>query len=258
MSGGIGQTKQAVRRQFGAAAERYLTSSVHAAGADLALLPGLCGLTGVEDVLDVATATGHTALALAPHARRVVGVDLTAAMLDIARKEARRRGVGNVTFQEADAEALPFPDASFDVVTCRIAAHHFPDVERFCREAARVLRPGGRLVVVDNVAPEDPDLDRFINELERLRDPSHHRAYRLSEWRAFVEQAGLRFQVAHEFTTWMDREDWLSRASTPPEAAQAVRARLSSAPDAARACFGITDDGFVLHKAILIGTKERG
>lgn len=250
-----GLVKQQVRRQFGAAASRYLTSAIHAAGADLALLPEVAGLTGAEEVLDVATATGHTALALAPCARRVVGVDLTPEMLAVAREQAERRGIGNVTFMEADAEALPFPAASFDVVTCRIAAHHFPAVDRFCREAARVLRPGGRLVVVDNVAPEEPELDRFINELERLRDPSHHRAHRIAEWRRFVEQAGLAFRVAHRFTTWVDREDWLSRASTPPDAAREVRFRLAAAPAAARDRFGITADGFVLHKAIVVGFK---
>lgn len=252
-----GQAKEQVRRQFSTAASAYLTSAIHASGADLALLPEICGLTGAEEVLDVATATGHTALALAPYARRVVGVDLTPEMLAIAREQAERRGMDNVTFLTADAEALPFPDERFDVVTCRIAAHHFPDVERFYREAARVLRPGGRLVVVDNVAPDDPELDRFINELERLRDPSHHRAYRLAEWQKFVEQAGLEFAVVHQFTTWVDREDWLTRAATPPEAAQAVRSRLASAPAPVREWFRITKDGFVLHKAIVTGRKAK-
>ncbi|MBP2017629.1 SAM-dependent methyltransferase [Symbiobacterium terraclitae] len=248
-------TKAEVRRQFGTSAEQYLTSTIHAKGEDLALLPDIAGLTGTEEILDVATGTGHTVLALAPHARRVVGVDLTPEMVSIAREQAERRGFGNVSFAVADAETLPFPDGSFDVVTCRIAAHHFPAVERFCREAARVLRPGGRLVVVDNVAPEEPELDRFINEVEKLRDPSHHKAYRLSEWQAFVEGAGLRFTVAHRFTTRVDRENWLGRAATPPAAADQVRALLAGAPAAARDRFAITDDGFVLHKAILIGRK---
>lgn len=250
--------KAQVRQQFGASASQYLTSAVHAKGSDLELLPGIAGLTGQEDVLDVATATGHTAVALAPHARHVTGVDLTPEMLALARTQAERRGLTNVTFAEADAEALPFADASFDVVTCRIAAHHFPQVDRFSREAARVLRPGGRLVVVDNVVPEEPELDRFINEIEKLRDPSHHRAYRLSEWRDPFEGAGLNFAVTHQFTTFMDREDWLARTATPPAVADDVRSRFAGATAEARAHFGITKTGFLLHKAILLGRKPKG
>lgn len=247
--------KEEIRKQFGASASQFLTSAVHARGSDLELLPAIAGLTGREDVLDVATGTGHTALALATHARRVTGVDLTAEMIALAVAQTERCGLTNVAFAVADAEALPFADGSFDVVTCRIAAHHFPQVNRFCREAARVLRPCGRLVVVDNVVPEEPELDRFINEAEKLRDPSHHRAYRLSEWRQFVERAGLGFAVAHQFTTVMDTEDWLARLATPPEAAAEVRARLAAAPAGARAHFGITETGFLLHKAIMTGAK---
>ncbi|MFZ5827232.1 MAG: methyltransferase domain-containing protein [Bacillota bacterium] len=247
--------KESVKRQFGTNAANYATSSIHAKGGDLALLPELAGLTGQEEVLDVATATGHTAFALAPHARRVVGVDLTPEMLLQARQEAEARSVSNVTFQEGDAEHLPFPNNSFDVVTCRIAAHHFPNLAAFCRESARVLRPGGRLVVVDNVVPEAEELDRFINEVEKLRDPSHFRAWRLSEWEAHLAGAGLAYRLATTFTTQVDRENWLARMSVEPAVAAEVRRRLAEAPPEAAAHFGITETGFVLHKAILLGLK---
>lgn len=249
------QIKHDVRRQFGASANAYVTSTVHAKGADLPLLPALAELTGQEAVLDVATAAGHTALALAPYAAQVTAVDVTPEMLETARKLAADRGVANISFAEADAEALPFTDGSFDVVTCRIAAHHFPNVGAFCREAARVLRPGGRLLVVDNVVPEDEELDSFINGVEKLRDPSHFRAYRLSEWDRLFVDAGLAFHVAHQFVTAMDREDWLARANAPTEVAEAVRKAMTDAPAQVRAAFGITETHFDLHKAIMVGRR---
>lgn len=250
--------KETVRQQFGASAEGYLTSQVHAKGSDLPLLPGLAQLTGQELVLDVATAAGHTALALAPHAAHVTGVDLTPEMLEVARKQAAQKSITNVTFAEADAERLPFADGHFDVVTCRIAAHHFPDVAAFCAEAARVLKPGGRLLIIDNVAPEDDELDQFINTVEKLRDPSHFREYRLAEWEAFLQGAGLSYTLAHQFTTPMDREDWLVRMNVPEPVAADVRTRFAQAPAHVKACFAITESSFQLYKAILIGTKARG
>lgn len=247
--------RESVKQQFGANAAQYVSSAIHARGGDLALLPDLAGLTGQEEVLDIATATGNTAFALAPHARRVVGVDLTPEMLAVAREQAAARGIANVLFQEADAERLPFPDGSFDVVVCRIAAHHFPDVAAFCRESARVLRAGGRLVVIDNVVPEAAELDRFINELEKLRDPSHNRALCLSEWEARFRQAGLTFTVARQFPTRVDRESWLARMAAPPAVESEVRQRLAEASPEARAHFAIDEAGFTLHKAILTGIR---
>jgi len=248
-------TKESVKRQFGANVAMYKVSDIHAKGKDLPLLPDLAGLTGQEDLLDIATATGHTAFALAPYCRQVTGVDLTPAMLTEARREAEERGLTNVRFQEADAEHLPFPDARFDIVTCRIAAHHFPHVERFCTEASRVLKPGGRLVIIDNVAPESEALDRFINTVERMRDPSHFRAHRIAEWERYLSQAGLAFRLAHQFTTRVERESWLARMSVPSDTADAVRQALREAPPEAKAYYQIDETGFILHKAIMVGLK---
>lgn len=250
------EQKSSVCRQFAASVAGYVTSDVHARGDDLSRLPGIAGLTGGERVLDVATAVGHAAFALAPFARAVVGVDLTEEMLAEAQRQSAARGLTNVSFQPADAERLPFSDGAFDVVTCRIAAHHFPDVAAFCRESARVLRSGGRLVVVDNIAPEDDELDQFINSVEKLRDPSHFREHRLSEWERFFADAGFQYEAAYQFVTPIDREDWLRRMRVPTDAAEEVRRRMFNAPGRIAKAFGITDSHFNLYKAVLLGLKQ--
>ena len=148
--------------------------------------------------LDIATGAGHVALALATHVAHVVACDLTPQMLAVARGLAAERGLRNVSFVGIRAEALPFADAGFDLVTCRIAPHHFDDVGKFVAESARVLRPGGRFGLVDNISPDASMMGRDAGTLaaaaevlEKLRDPSHMRCLTLAEWRALVAQSGL-------------------------------------------------------------------
>jgi SAM-dependent methyltransferase len=247
--------KDAVQKQFGAHAAAFAVSAVHARGADLALLPELAGLTGHETVLDVATATGNTAFALAPHAARVVGLDLTPEMLDEARRQAAARAISNVDFVLGDAEQMPFQDATFDVVACRIAAHHFSDVPRFCRESYRVLKPGGRFLLVDNVVPEDAELDRFINAIDKLRDPSHVRSWRVSEWERFLTGSGFAVSEVQRFAIPQGLEDWLARLEVTGPAADEIRRRFAGAPAAAVSAFGLTATTFSYPKAIILCVK---
>lgn len=143
------------------------------------------------DSLDVACGGGLIVCALAPHVRRAVGVDLTEAMLDRARALAAERGLGNCTFQEGDARALPFPDGAFAVVTTRFSLHHMADPLSVLREMVRVCQPGGQVVVVDMYASEVPAQAEAWNRLERMRDPSHVRALSLSELCALFPAAAL-------------------------------------------------------------------
>lgn len=223
--------KDLVKQQFGASAQNFVESPEHRHGSDLQRLVAYAELRGDERVLDVATGGGHTALAFSRHVREVVATDLTARMLEAATAFLAASGATNVHTELADAEALPFPDASFDVVTARIAPHHFADPQRFVREAARVLRPGGRFLLDDNIAPEDDELDAFMNRFEKWRDPSHVRAWRLSEWRTFVESAGLR--VTHVEPLARKRygfEDWTARMYMPTAERDALAAWLLNAP----------------------------
>jgi SAM-dependent methyltransferase len=219
------------RSQFDATAPNYVDSPRHAAGDDLRRLVELARLRGDEHVLDIATGAGHTALAFAPHVADVVASDLTPRMLELAASLAAERGIRNVRFVLAQAEALPFPSQSFDVVTCRVAPHHFADPQAFVQEVARVLVPGGRFLLDDQMAPDDPELDEFVNRFERWRDPSHVRAYTPREWQAWIESAGLRVELveASERGSY-DFADWTARARMPDAERESLERWLLTAP----------------------------
>lgn len=184
-----------VQENFGAVASAYTTSKVHASGPDLAWVVEAAALTGHERVVDVGTGTGHTALALAPYASEVIALDITQPMLEEARQLAVSRGITNVRFLQGDAGELPLPDNQFDLVACRQAAHHFPNITRAVNEWGRILKAGGRVVLDDSVSPEDLEAERFLHEIEVLRDPSHGRNYRISEWLSLLTNAGFRAQL---------------------------------------------------------------
>jgi SAM-dependent methyltransferase len=231
--------EQEVQRQFGAVARNYVVSAVHARGADLGKLVEAAALRGDERALDLGTAVGHTAFALAPHVAAVVGVDLTSEMLGHAQALAAERGIGNVCFARADVAHLPFADASFDRVTSRYSAHHYPQPGQVVREVARVLRPDGHFLLADTVAPEDPALDTFINAIELLRDRSHVRDYTVSQWQARLAEAGLASEVVYRWDVLLDFADWVARMQTPAPAVGMLRTLLAEAPAAARAAFQI-------------------
>jgi 2-polyprenyl-3-methyl-5-hydroxy-6-metoxy-1,4-benzoquinol methylase len=204
--------KALAQAQFAPVAHAYVTSATHAHGADLARIVQLAAPLGRALALDVATGGGHTALALAPQLRHVIASDLTFAMLKAAREHIAAQGIANVSYLRAEAERLPVAPASLDLITCRVAAHHFADVRAFVRASAVALRPGGLLIVSDHIGSDDLELDQFMDRFERWRDPSHVRAYTFDEWRAFCAEAGL--VVTHteddprepyEFASWTAR-----------------------------------------------------
>ena len=240
-----------MRKQFGPAAEAYLASAVHAQGEDLARLVELLDASPDDVVLDLGCGVGHTLRKVAPKVRLAVGADATAGMLEGARTLMAREGIGNVALVVSAAESLPFLDGWFDGVACRLAAHHFADVPRAFAEVARVLKAGGRFVLSDNYAPDDPALDRWINTLEALRDPSHVREHTVTQWRALLERAGFRVTAEERSTTVLETEPWLARSRTPDEDAARVRAMLRDAPKTATKAFAVHADGFTLLKVVL-------
>ncbi len=195
-----------------------------------------------DRVLDVATGTGFTALAVAPLVQHVTGLDVSPGMLDEARRRAAESGTANVEFQEGSAESIPFPDASFNAVTCRIAAHHFDSIPAFLAESARVLVPAGRLLIADTTVPDDlPEVGAWQNSLELLRDPSHHRNYSAGEWAQSIQQAGFSLEAIDSTTGFvpMTLNAWLHKGGCTGEAEQRVRQMFATSNTAIRETFGI-------------------
>ena len=126
-----------------------------------------------------------------------------------------------------------FSDASFDLVTCRIAPHHFPHPERFVREAARVLKPGGRFGLIDSVVP-DGLIGELYNRYELARDASHVRSLPVSEWQLLIAEAGLALRSVELFPKRHDFDDWTGRANVPEENKPGIaRILLAAGPEVA-------------------------
>ncbi|MFD1170549.1 class I SAM-dependent methyltransferase [Oceanobacillus caeni] len=203
--------KKDVQKQFGRSADSYVKSEGHSKGEDLKKLVEMARVTGIEEVLDVATGGGHTANALAPLSQKVTAMDLTPEMLSAAEQFIKGNGNVNVDFVEGDAENMPFSSEKFDLVSCRIAPHHFPNIENFIKEVYRVLKSGGQFLLDDNVAPEHDEFDQFYNDVEKMRDYSHYRAWKKTEWIQMLELNGFEIQELHRFEKRFEFGSWCNR-----------------------------------------------
>jgi ubiquinone/menaquinone biosynthesis C-methylase UbiE len=179
-----------------------------------------------DAVLDVAAGTCHLGRAIAPRVRCVVCLDLTPEMLHEGEQAAQREGLTNITFLRGAAEDLPYPDSVFDAVVSRFAVHHFVEPLVQVREMVRVCRPGGKVVLIDLVAPEDEGEAAAYNRLERLRDPSHMHALSTEGLRANLEGCGLTGIRTASRDVEVEVERWLALTSTARARAQAIREAL--------------------------------
>ena len=242
-------SQRSSQEQFGRTATRYTASATHSGTNSLVDLKDFVGTEGERYHIgvDIGTGPGFTAFAIAPHCDHVIATDVTPQMLEEVRGLRDERGAPGTQMALVAAEALPFADASVDLVTSRTAAHHFVDLPGWLREVARVLRPGGLLVVGDTCAPEDRAVADWMHEIEIARDTSHVRNLAPSEWQAAVEAVGLDVTdvaMSHVYLQW---PDWAERAGMTEDASAALRDEMLNAPPAAREAFAFAknDDGTI-------------
>ncbi|MEN1966938.1 class I SAM-dependent methyltransferase [Lentibacillus sp. N15] len=219
--------KDIVKQIFSKNKASYITSSTHANKQDLQEMINWLEPASEMNVLDIATGGGHVAKHLSPYVAKVTATDLTEAML--TNTASHLQAYNNITFTVADAEDLPFENDTFDIVTCRIAAHHFPNPKAFLAEVARVLTPAGKFLLIDNVAPNEPTLDHFYNTFEKMRDPSHVRARSIAEWKNMFEHQPMRMIKQTSRKKTLPFQEWAKRTLATKAEVQHVENYLMNA-----------------------------
>jgi len=235
-------SKKVAVEQFSKRSNAYVACSALMDQADLDTVVGLLEPTGEERVLDVATGTGNLAMALSPHVKEVIGIDITPGMLELAVRAARENGPGNIDNMVGDVEHLPFRESEFDVVTCRFSFHHFPGPRISLCEMARVLRPGGRLVIEDMLSSEDTSKSEYQNKIENLRDPSHIKHYRASEIEHMLQEAGLVVVDRVGGSSVFDLGHWISMADPPAGNVEKIREMMRVSMDGDRSGLDVREE----------------
>ena len=222
------------RQQFGQHAEKYRKSTVHGDQDILEHILRVLAPNGSERAADVGCGGGHMSAALAGQVRELVAVDVTPQMLVQTGLLAREKGLSNVVGCLADAQNLPFATEVFDIVTCRIVLHHVPDAGRAVMEMGRILKTGGKLFIQDILGIENVAAKDYMDEIERLRDPSHVKDYNTEEWKCFYKKAKL--DVVHkEILPGSYRlKDWAWRSGTSEESFNLIVKKLEDVPENVR------------------------
>jgi len=254
--------KKTVQQQFGGqqTINGYATSNVHSRGESLKRLAKFIQPQPDWYALDVATGAGHTAHLFAPNVSHVIATDITPGMLGKAADLATQLGLPNVETRLADAESLPFDDNTFDLVTCRLAFHHFPQQRQVLAEFARVLKPGGTLGFTDNIVVPDKKAAAYYNAYEKLRDPSHHWVYPLPRLEKMMAAAGLTIVTTDQLSKEFEFHKWADRQNVSPANKDKLLLLMRNIPDALKPLFAPRwKDGtmyFSLWEAVIIAKKQ--
>jgi ubiquinone/menaquinone biosynthesis C-methylase UbiE len=243
-----------VEQQFDPVAASYLASPVHAQGEDLQFVAKLASASA--SVLDVGCGAGHLSFVLAPHVASIIAYDLSDSMLATVQQEAKNRNLQNLQVHKGYAESLAFPAETFDIVCTRLSAHHWAHVPAALTEMYRVLKPGGKMIVIDVVGHDDPLVDTHLQAIELIRDPSHVRDYTVAEWKGFLKHAGFALDTEKDWRIPIDFASWIARMRTPVTHAGVIRHLFANAPASVKQALQIgPDDSFYIDVHLFTGFK---
>ncbi len=238
-----GSQQEFVAEHYASRAQAYVTSRTHSTGEDLDELEAFLRGQSTARVLDLGCGGGHVSYRAAQHVRHVVACDVTESMLAVVSEQATQRGLPNISTRKAAAEQLPFADGEFDVVLCRFSAHHWLDLTAGLREARRVLKPSGRAMFIDVIAPAEAILDTHLQACELLRDLSHVRDYSRAEWHAALSRSGFALTGTTTRKLRMEFALWIARTATPESHAESIRRLQEQSPELVRRYFAVGADG---------------
>ncbi|KHN93164.1 type 11 methyltransferase [Pectobacterium actinidiae] len=241
-----------VEHQFGSQAQNYLTSAVHAQGNDLTRLAALLAPFPQARVIDIGCGAGHASFVAAQAVADVVAYDLSSQMLEVVSQAAAQKGLNNIRIQQGVAETLPFDNGSADIIISRYSAHHWHDVGQALREIRRVLKPGGRVIMMDVVSPGHPLLDSYLQTVEKLRDTSHVRNYAPGEWLSLFTDAGFIVRNVTSDRLTLEFSSWIARMRTPEHFAVAIRELQKTLPDEVVQHFDVQADGSFVTDIMMI------
>jgi ubiquinone/menaquinone biosynthesis C-methylase UbiE len=242
------------RETFSDSAERYLKSRDHGSGPDLELIAGVARQLSPGLTVDVATGAGYALKASAPFSGRCLALDLTLEMLQVTRKHLTGSGVEDLLVAQSSADSLPLGGGVVQLLTCRIAPHHFPSLRSFLEEVRRVLDSEGRAVIIDSVVPDDPECDRFLNGVERQRDPSHVRSCTATEWMNLIDRAGLEVVFFETFRRTHPFQEWARRVGLEDDGVSELEHSFLAAKGKVREQFRIE----VVDSKVMSYTDEKG
>jgi ubiquinone/menaquinone biosynthesis C-methylase UbiE len=239
----LNEIQRAAQEQFGQQSHRYGEGHILENVDDVRTAVSKMQLPARGKVLDVATGAGHTGLFLAGLGFDVTMADIARPMLDRAAQAAAKRGL-SVQLRQHTAEQFPYAGGSFDLVTCRIAAHHFSSPSDFIRETARVLKPGGLFLLIDGSVEDDQsEAEAWLHQVEKYRDPSHNRLLTPRAWARLCEACGMRVQEAQLTPFKQPDLNWyFETAATSPENRQKVLDLIAHAPASAVELFRLGEE----------------